>query len=139
MDANISKQLDELVDKVFFYNGKNYKTVKWKLVAGMYCIVTTSETLQFFPSKIQEDFFDKIEDEEAGEIIQKFSKPVEKVNVVALPSENTTIKETLLETLKKVKENPDYIPQAKAICEITNAMVNVQKTEIDMIKLQNLF
>lgn len=138
MDANISKQLDEIVNQTIFYKGETFKILKWKLVAGNYCIVTDAKTLQFYPSEIQFQFLDKLEDEQAIEVIKKFPAPKEKVTaVILIPEENKTIKETLLETLKKVKEDSSYLPQAKAICEVTNAMVNVQKTEIEIIKLQD--
>ena len=142
MDANISKQLDELVNQTIFFQGQNLKIEKWKLVGGNYCIVTNARTLQFYPSEIQLNFLDKYEDEQAADIIRKFtppatSPPLKPQVAILIPKENETMKETLLDIMKKVKEDPTFLAQAKVICEITNTMVNVQKTELDMIKLQN--
>ena len=142
MDANISNQLNGLVDKTIFYQGQNLKILKWKLVGGNYCIVTDARTLQFYPSEIQLNFLEKYEEEKSEEVIRKDAPPskvsTEKPKVaVVIPAENETIKETLLDIMKKVKEDPAFLAQAKVICEITNTMVNVQKTEIDMVKLQN--
>ena len=142
MDANISKQLDELVNQTIFFQGQNLKIEKWKLVGGNYCIVTNARTLQFYPSEIQLNFLDKYEDEQAADIIRKFtppatSPPLKPHVAIIIPKENETMKETLLDIMKKVKEDPTFLAQAKVICEITNTMVNVQKTELDMIKLQN--
>ena len=137
METNISNQLDQMINQTFFYQGQNLKIEKWKLVGGNYCIVTNSRTLQFYPSEIQLKFLDKLEDEQSTEVVRKFSGSSESSNVVVvLPEENTTIKETLLDTLKKIKEDPNYLAQAKAICEVTNTMVNVQKIEIEMYKIQ---
>ena len=38
--------------------------------------------------------------------------------------------------LEKIKKDPSSIDQAKAIFIGVNTLVNVQKTEIEMIKLQ---
>lgn len=141
MDANYSKQLDDLVGQEFFFQGQNLKLEKWKLVGGNYCIVTNARTLQFYPSEIQLQFLDKIEDAQAAEVIRKFHQPIEAVVpkglTVILPEENKVIKETLLDTLKKVKDDPSYLAQAKAVCEITNTIVNVFKAETELIKIQN--
>ena len=142
MDANISKQLDELINQTILFQGQNLKIEKWKLVGGNYCIVTNARTLQFYPSEIQLNFLDKYEDEQAADIIRKFtppatSPPLKPQVAILIPKENETMKETLLDIMKKVKEDPTFLAQAKVICEITNTMVNVQKTELDMIKLQN--
>lgn len=39
------------------------------------------------------------------------------------------IKETLIETIKKVKSDKGYIPQANTICNITNQLINLKKLE----------
>jgi len=51
--------------------------------------------------------------------------------------ENVIVKETLMDMLKKVSANPSAIPQAKAVCDIANTMVNIQKNEIQLIQMAN--
>ncbi|WP_026730182.1 hypothetical protein [Flavobacterium denitrificans] len=51
--------------------------------------------------------------------------------------ENIIVKETLMDMLKKVAANPSAIPQAKAVCDIANTMVNIQKNEIQLIQMVN--
>lgn len=143
MDPIITKQLDELVGKTIFYQSQNHAIKKWKLVSGNYCIVTNSRTLQFYPSEIQQSFLDMIDDEQVAHVIEKVqSSPnvpasAKEKEVMSIPEENITIKSALLDALKKIKDNPTFLQQAKGICEIANTMVNIQKTEIDIIKLQN--
>lgn len=146
MDAEISKQLEDLVGKTIFFQGQNHKIEKWKLVGGNYCIVTNARTLQFYPSEIQLQFLDKIEDEQAAEVIRRYShlqnyssqhNTTSNNFAIVLPEENKVIKQTLLDVLKKVKDDPGYLAQAKAVCEVTNTMVNVHKAEIELMKLQN--
>lgn len=50
-------------------------------------------------------------------------------------AENIELKATLMEMLTKVKNSPEAIPQAREICAIANSMVNIQKTEIEMLKM----
>ena len=135
MDNATKIQLDALVNSTVHYEKQNIIIKKYKEIAGNICVVTDARTFQFYPEEIQSKFIDKISDaKEEG----SFDPPteIEKKTFVALPEENTTIKQTLLDTLKKVKEDPSFLLQAKAICEITNTMVNVQKMEIELIKLQ---
>ena len=134
MDNATKIQLDSFIGQTVHYEKQNITIKKYKEVAGCICIVTDVRTLQFYPEEVQEKFIDKISDEkEKGTFIPP--SRIEKQSFVALPDENVTIKSSLLEALKKVKEDPGYLAQAKSICEITNALVNVQKTEIEMIKI----
>lgn len=52
-------------------------------------------------------------------------------------AENAMVKATLMDMLKKVSASPSAIPQAKAVCDIANTMVNIQKNEIQMIQMVN--
>lgn len=136
MDDFTKNQLDALIGETIHYEKQNITIKRYKEVAGCICIVTDVRTLQFYPEELQEKFIDKINDEKAKDTFNPPS-PVKKQFLVAVPDENVTIKDSLLDALKKVKEDPGYLAQAKSICEITNALVNVQKTEIEMIKLSN--
>lgn len=51
--------------------------------------------------------------------------------------ENVQVKEALMDMLKKVSTSTNYIPQAKAVCDIANTMVNIQKNEIQLIQMVN--
>lgn len=44
---------------------------------------------------------------------------------------------TPMDMLKKVSTSPNAIPQAKAVCDIANTMVNIQKNEIQLIQMVN--
>lgn len=51
--------------------------------------------------------------------------------------ENVKVKEALMNMLDKVSTNTAFIPQAKAVCDIANTMVNIQKNEIQLIQMVN--
>ena len=135
MDNATKIQLDSFIGATVHYEKQNIKIEKYKEVAGNICIVTNVRTFQFYPGEIQEKFLDKISDaKEEGSFIPPTE--IEKKSFVALPEENITVKNTILEMLEKIKKDPNSIDQAKAIFLGVNTLVNVQKTEIEMIKLQ---
>lgn len=45
-----------------------------------------------------------------------------------------TLKDTLLDNIKKIQENPAYIPQAEAITNNVNSLINLAKVEVDFLK-----
>lgn len=47
----------------------------------------------------------------------------------------TSLKDTLLENIKKVKESKDYIPQAFEINQQVKTLMNLAKTEIELHKM----
>ena len=135
MDNATKIQLDSFIGATVHYEKQNIKIEKYKEVAGNICVVTNVRTFQFYPEEIQSKFLDKISDaKEEGSFIPPTE--IEKKSFVALPEENTTVKNTILEMLEKIKKDPSSIEQAKAIFLGVNTLVNVQKTEIEMIKLQ---
>ena len=135
MDNATKIQLDSFIGATVHYEKQNIKIEKYKEVAGNICVVTNVRTFQFYPEEIQSKFLDKISDaKEEGSFIPPTE--IEKKTFVALPEENTTVKNTILEMLEKIKKDPSSIEQAKAIFFGVNTLVNVQKTEIEMIKLQ---
>lgn len=135
MDNATKIQLDSFIGATVHYEKQNIKIEKYKEVAGNICVVTNVRTFQFYPEEIQSKFLDKISDaKEEGSFIPPTE--IEKKSFVALPEENITVKNTILEMLDKIKKDPSSIEQAKAIFLGVNTLVNVQKTEIEMIKLQ---
>ena len=135
MDNATKIQLDSFIGATVHYEKQNIKIEKYKEVAGNICVVTNVRTFQFYPEEIQSKFLDKISDaKEEGSFIPPTE--IEKKSFVALPEENITVKNTILEMIEKIKKDPSSIDQAKAIFLGVNTLVNVQKTEIEMIKLQ---
>lgn len=135
MDNATKTQLENIVGKKVHYEKQNITIKKFKEIAGNICIVTDLRTFQFYPNEVQEKFIDKItEIKTEGSFTPP--TPLEKKAFVELPSENLTIKSALMDALQKVKEDPTFLNQAKSICEISNTMVNIQKMEIEMVKLQ---
>jgi hypothetical protein len=45
------------------------------------------------------------------------------------------LSELMMENVQKIKDNPNYIPQAEAINSNVKTMIDLAKTEIEMIKV----
>lgn len=44
------------------------------------------------------------------------------------------LSQILLDDIQKIRENPSYVAQAKQVCNTVNAIVNITKLQIQMIK-----
>ena len=131
--------LNKLIGTTRSFKGENLTFQKFKEIEDVVTVFTTSRNLNLLP-------------EELEEFLQKLADPVSTVPQTmkdgnTLPAatfqlegytpspENAIIKTTLMDALKRVQGDPTYIPQAKAIIEITEAVVNVQKSEMQMLQL----
>lgn len=134
MNQIIKNQLEELIGEEVSYKGQNILIEKYKELQGLIVVRTNSRSYNFRPSEIQECFLDLIGEKIEGKTFTPTS--IDKKSFVA-PEENASIKSALLEVLNKVKTDANFVPQAKAVCQITDAMVKVHKAEMEMYKLQN--
>lgn len=137
MEKETINKLESIVGKNFSYKGKNIEILKYKPVGGTNVVIFMPSPKNFLESEL-ENFFDELGSPLEEELkLNQVAIPEKKLQVFEPTKENETVKATLLETLQKVKEDKNYIPQAQAICGIVNQIVSVQKTEIQMIDLAN--
>lgn len=134
-----NNRLSMLVGKTVTYKGKEHFIQRYKSIStGKICVFTHLETLNFFPSEIEAFLENVSEPKEKDFRSMQLVSPVSLALSSYQPSaENVELKASLMEMLAKVKTNPEVIPQAKAVIDIANAVVNIQKTELEMIKLTN--
>jgi hypothetical protein len=126
------QKLIDLIDKEFEYKGKNITIIKVKYVGTSFVVFTNRQTMNFFENEV-EPFINELQ-----EVKIKTPKiytpmeitPKEEVKGIAVTS---NIKQTLLDTLEKVKTDKDYIPQSNAICNVVSQMINVMKVELQIL------
>lgn len=139
MKQELKDKLDNVVGKPYNYHGKNITIEKYKEVAGTNVVifVNGSPFKNLYFSELEEFLNDLCVP--AAEILkpQQIAVPEQKLKVFEPTKENEEIKQTLMDTLKKVKTDASYIPQATAICNVVSQIVTVQKTEIQMLQLLN--
>lgn len=135
MTTELKQQLDAVVGKEFLYCSRIVEITKWKKVGGTTIVIWIDDRPNNFYHSEAEEFLRALQPKPEGVQTSKNKVQVsDHSENLPVPKENQTIKETLLETLQKVKEDKAFIQQAKAVCEVVNQMVNVQKTEIQIIK-----
>lgn len=107
MENKIKNQLELLVNREIYYDKKNFVVNGFKEISGLIHILTPNRTYSFYPKEIQEKFLDIIQDpvEEKEFVIPK--SPLAPKQVVEVPKENITIKSMLLDTLEKIKSDPN--------------------------------
>lgn len=151
MTDKLEQQLLNIRGEYIKYDTKTYGVINFKKMTGSIVIYTDKRTFNFLNSEI-DDFLENIEVIETKQPF-KANIAASAFNIDSSTEKLPTIKEnkslalyqqtdaqkqiqsSLLDMLKKVQENPKIIPQAKAVCEIANAMVNMEKTQIQLLRL----
>lgn len=128
------EKLNKLVGKSFDYRGKTIVITKVKYVGTSFVVFTNRQTMNFFENEVDE-FISELK-EPVLKPIKIFNKMDEEKKETTTLSVTTNIKQTLLDTLDKVKYDKGYINQANAICNITSQMINVMKVEIQILNLK---
>lgn len=139
MTTETINNLEAIVGKEFNYKGKNITIDRYKEVNSTNTVVFAPHPMNFLNHEIPqflENLFDPIgKPKTATQVLV----PKKELVLFEPTAENKTIKDTLLETLQKVKDDPKYIPQAKAVCEVVNSLIDVQKNEIQMLGIINKY
>lgn len=152
MDDNIKKQLESLVGKTFqlagweIINKKQFNATNFKQGPSNTVIFTKERTFNLLNSEVQH-FLNTIEiaDKMVAEFKPKQHKkmkqetlPAEKVdlNIFEPSATQKKTQEALSNMLDKVLAgDANAIPQAKAVCDIANTMVNMEKSQIQLMQL----
>lgn len=135
----LTQKLNELVGKQFSYKGKNITITSTKIVGGTNAVIFIDDRPTNLLIHEVEGFLEELHPPQKKEIKNYEVAVYDKDKMLAFEptKENVIIKETLLDTLKKLQTDKEFIPQAEAICKVVDQMVAVQKTEIQMLQLIN--
>ncbi len=137
MKDSINIALNKIVGLSKNYNGEDYYFERFKEISsGRICIFTHKTPLHFSELEIPE-FLESLTDPISKDFKDKalMHQNTKALNGYTPSAENVELKSTLMEMLAKVKGTPAAIPQAKAVCEIANTMINIQKTELEMVRM----
>jgi hypothetical protein len=135
MSVDLKNQLEFYVEKEYCYNGENVMFSHYKQVAGGNNVVVflNNRPKNLLSSEVR-DFLNDLMPAKAHTAFVPEAQTKVIVEVEAT-SQSKTMKDTLMEMLEKVKQDPGIMPQAKSMVEIANAMVNIQKTELQAIEI----
>ena len=138
-DIQEQKLLD-IAGKAVKHEGKIYDVKNFKENERNLIIFTKQRSFVFQPSQL-DAWLETIEIvENSSKAFLPATKPESKSDKVNLqiyePTESQkAVQNSLLDMLEKVKADPKAIPQAKAICDIANTMVNMEKAQIQLMNL----
>ncbi|WP_417200081.1 hypothetical protein [Bizionia sp.] len=135
------KKLLEIVDKTIKYEKKIYDVQSFKENARNLVVFTKQRSFVLSAHQVDE-FLDAISivpntEPYVPNLPQTKTKETNKVNLqIYEPTDSQkAVQSSLLDMLEKVKEDPKAIPQAKAVCEIANTMVSMEKAQIQLMQL----
>lgn len=145
MRTEIIQGLNSLQGKRIKYNKEKLTVIRYKIISSGRIVVQCQEkTLTFFESDLEE-FLEDLEILQQDLQISNTGTTQSKENnndslIFYTPTaENKELKETLMDMVRKVKDDKNYLENAKQVCNIANAMVKIQKAELEHIKLKNRF
>lgn len=168
MNPITTNKFNAIVGKTYIdKDGVIFKVQAFREFSSGTVVVTSAEKVfNLQPTEFQA-FFDSIKSVDPGIVIPEKAEESEKMKFPKLPdevikkneleskqkpdvvsvdvlpetttSQSTKMKDALMEMLKMVKLDPKHIPQAKAMVDITNSVVNIQKVELQAIEMQNKF
>lgn len=134
-DKKLSR-LKELMGKTMHRNdGEIYKFVSFQIEDDKITIATDRDWLEtsFYDLLVFLDGFQVVETPEVIEEKRTAVALSKKPSV--LPSEQLiNIRDILLDNIRKVQDDPKYIPQAQSVTNTVNALVNLAKTEMQYRK-----
>lgn len=118
------KKIKDLIGKTWMYKGNQVTVEDYLIVDGQVeLIVHPGNPIKINRSEIDTE-------------IEKFL-PVDTGAGIVLKGDAgrmESLEEILMESIHKVRENPEYINQAKQISNSANTLVNITKTKIMMMK-----
>lgn len=139
MRDNTIINLNKINGKSVHYKGEDLVIEGFKEIStGKIIIHTHKRVLTFMENEI-DDFLDQITEPKQKDFREKdlVHQNTKMLQGFTPSAENVELKASLMEMLSKVKTNPTHIEQAMAVCKIADTMVNIQKTELNMIQMLN--
>lgn len=151
---------DGLMGKNISFRGEKFNFIRYKNVGQNKVITTDKKTIVLAPHEIT-DFLESHEVVakrgnpnfiKTKETLETFSHqepdiPADKTTLPAIkemgkislsiyePTDTQKkVQDALLSMLDKVQTNPEVIAQAKSVCDIANTMINMEKSQFEMMK-----
>jgi len=143
MQEEIKNKLDQIIDKSFLYGGKTITVKRYiQLSTGTIVIKTDSRSFSFFKIEIEE-FINDLIPVKSVKLPQSFRQIDNEAEqkLPAVPSFNyqksenyIKIEKSLADMIDKVITDVSTIPQATALCNIANTIINLEKQQLNFLR-----
>ena len=117
-----------MVGNEYMYMAKNHNVLSYQIDKEIVTIVTDVKWYKFPKFKVLSELRDFLPVENNGKQLSVITPQID-------GSVFSQLKKDLLDSIKKVKENAEYIPQASAINKNVKTLIDMAKTEIEMVKV----
>ena len=129
MQDKIAKKLAQMRGNAYIYRGTYYEINDGMMVDGLVILSTNKLMLRFSELEfLQEHSSFLATSKESAEIVVHQNTPL---NGMA-----KTVKDTIMDSIKKIQNDANYIKQAEAINRSVNTLVNIAKLELQAKKME---
>lgn len=134
MQERITKKLAQMRGNAYIYRATYYEINDAMMVDGLVLLSTNKLMLRFSELEFLQEFNNFLPTaKESTEIVVATQATQTPLNGMA-----KTVKDTIMDSLKKLQEDPKYIAQADAINRSVNTLVNIAKLELQAKKMENV-
>lgn len=132
MQERITKKLAQMRGNAYIYRGTYYEINDAMMVDGLVLISTNKLMLRFTELEFLQEFNNFLPTaKESAEIVLTAQATQTPLNGMA-----KTVKDTIMDSIKKIQNDPKYIAQAEAINRSVNTLVNIAKLELQAKKME---
>jgi hypothetical protein len=130
-NQEIENKLQRMVGETYRYRAKYYTIDSYEITEHFVKFIANGNEPLSCPINKALDWLKMFMLSESDEEIQDVAT---EIVVQDVRSSNTNLQAILLETIEKVRQDPKYVSQAKAITNTTNCLLNAFKLEIQLSK-----
>lgn len=130
----IEQRLQAMTGKVFMYKSGNYRIMSYDVETERVIIATDRKVFKVTPAQAMPLLADFLPVDETETLpIAANDKFLEMIRGSVTLGSAAQLRETLMINLKKVQDDPSYIPQAQAVNQTVSTIIDLAKAEVDMI------
>lgn len=125
----LTDKLNTMVGKTFMYNTRHYKILSFRISPG-------ENNVQIATDKKWFDFHTNLIDAALKQFLPVADlMEVNSLQIMPKKDEMNDLKTIILNNIKKVQKDKNYVGQANSINKSMNTLINMAKTEISLLKL----
>jgi len=128
MQEKIANKLAAMLQNSYMYKGITHKIIDAQITDDMVFLSTNKRMLRFNHEQFMAEFKDFLPAEAESNAVVVRQEP--------LNGMTKTIKDTLMESINKVREDAKYIKQAEAINKSVNVLLNMAKLDLQAKKME---
>jgi len=128
MQEKIANKLAAMLQNSYMYKGITHKIIDAQITDDMVFLSTNKRMLRFNHEQFMAEFKEFLPAEAESNAVVVRQEP--------LNGMTKTIKDTLMESINKVREDAKYIKQAEAINKSVNVLLNMAKLDLQAKKME---